>query len=115
MRKFARIPEPILVAGFQKKLADQLMETAMVRHANAARDEIQHLADEFITLARTTDIPTPNIDRLYPHLDKDAPLMDEGSREITLDWHQIKVFGLLVAILLVIASGWCILRKHTDT
>lgn len=111
LRMFAWIPEPILVAGFQKKLADPLMEIAMVRHAGAARDEIRHLADEFMVLARSTDVPTPNIDRLYPHLDAGAPFMPEGSRTIALDWRQIQAISLCVLTGLVIIAGWCIHRK----
>jgi 2-dehydropantoate 2-reductase len=112
LRIFAWIPEPILVAGFQKKLADPLMETALIRHANAARDEIKHLADEFMVLARSTGVPTPNIDRLYPHLDEGAPLMPEGSRSIALDWHTTIILGLLVVSALFIGIGWSIHRKH---
>ena len=84
----------------------------MVQHANAARDEIQHLADEFLVLARATEIPTPNIDRLYPHLVADAPLMPEGSRNLPLDWRQIHTIALSVLMGLVILAGWCIHRKN---
>ena len=111
LRMFAWIPEPILVAGFQKKLADPLMEIALVKHANAARDEMKHLADEFNVLAQSTGVPTPNSDRLYPHLDADAPLMPEGSHAIALDWRQIHAIGLGVLTGLVIFTGWCIHRK----
>ena len=113
LRMFAWIPEPILVAGFQKKLADPIMETAMVRHANAARDEIKHLADEFIVLARKTNIPTPNIDRLYPHLEETVPHMVEGSQAIPLDWRSITTFGLMVLTVIIITVGWFILRKES--
>ena len=114
LRKFAWIPEPILVAGFQKKLADPLMETVMVRHANAARDEIKHLADEFMVLVNSANIPTPNIDRLYPHLAADAPLMPEGSRDIKLDWRQVIALCLLVLTAASIIVGLFIRGNHKD-
>jgi hypothetical protein len=76
------------------------MEVAMVRHANAARDEVKHLADEFLALARATPVPTPTIDRLYPHLDPDTPLVPEGSAEIPLKWGGVLVgAGVLAAVL----------------
>jgi len=115
LRIFAWIPEPILVAGFQKKLPDPKMEVAMVRHANAARDEIKHLADEFMVLARSSGIPTPNMDRLYPHLDADEPLMPEGSRAIALDWRQIGGIIFFVLTVSVIVVGWLIHRKQEST
>jgi hypothetical protein len=95
---FARLPEPILVWGFQKRLRGELIETAMVRHADAARDEMKHLAEEFLELARLTSIPTPNIDRLYPFFDPETPLVPEGSAEISLKWGPVlAAAGVLVA------------------
>lgn len=90
------LPEPVLVPLLQHFLADEQVEIAMVRHANAARDEIKHLTDEFLTLARPTGVPTPAIDRLYPHLDPQMPLIPDGSAEIPLDWRPVWA-GLAVA------------------
>ena len=95
----------------QRMLADPKMEVAMVKHANAARDEIKHLADEFLVLARGTSIPTPAIDRLYPHLDPDAPTMPEGSAEITMDWRGVWAgLGLLAGVL---ACGFLVVKGLT--
>ena len=104
---FEWLPEPLLVFLLQRLLADARMEVAMVRHANAARDEVKHLADEFLALARTTSVPTPTIDRLYPHLDPDTPLMPEGSAEIPLDRRGVWVglgalAGVLAGLILVL-------------
>lgn len=97
---FEWLPEPLLVFLLQRLLANEKMEVAMVRHASAARDEVKHLADEFLALARTTSVPTPTIDRLYPHLDPDTPTIPEGSAKIPLDWRGVWIgLGALASVL----------------
>jgi len=99
-RLFEWVPEPILVLMLQRLLVHDLMEVAMVKHANAARDEVQHLTDEFLALARTTSVPTPVIDHMYPYLDPDTPPVAEGSAEIPLRWGGVLVgAGVLGAAL----------------
>jgi 2-dehydropantoate 2-reductase len=104
LRVFAWAPEPLLVAIFGRRLRHPLIEVALAKHAGAARDEIQHLADEFLALARLTTVPTPAIQRLYPQLAEDAPLMPAGSAHIPLDWRSVWA-GLAVAggVLAVVA------------
>jgi len=80
------LPEPVLVLLAQRLLANPLMETALVRHAEAARSEVQHLIGEFMALARTTSLPTPTIDRLLLYYEPDAPQVPDGSAEIPLRW-----------------------------
>ena len=95
------LPEPILVLIAQRLLTNPLMETALVRHAEAARDEVQHLSGEFMALARTTSVPTPAIDRLLGYYDPGAPEVPDGSAEIPLRWGGLlAAFGAL-AILVV--------------
>jgi hypothetical protein len=104
-----------MVFLLQRLLNNELMETAMVKHANSARDEVRHLADEFLALARTTSVPTPTIDRLYPHLDPNAPLMPEGSAEIPLDWRGVWIgMGALAGVLagLILVSRLMKDRQH---
>jgi 2-dehydropantoate 2-reductase len=86
------LPEPVLVLFIQRLLANPLMETALVKHAEAARDEVQHLIGEFMTLARSTPVPTPTIHRLLAYYEPDAPEVPDGSAEIPLRWG-----GLLIA------------------
>jgi ketopantoate reductase len=90
---FLWVPEPILVRLLQRVLADPLMEVAMVKHAEAARDEVQYHADEFIALARMTGIPIPNLERLRAYLAPDASQMPDGSAGIPLRWT-----GMLVGL-----------------
>jgi ketopantoate reductase len=96
---FLGLPEPLLVLMLRRAFANELMEVAMVRHAEAARSEVRHLTDELLALARTTDVPTPNIHRLYPHLDPETPLMPEGRAEIPMDWRGVWLaVGALAAL-----------------
>jgi 2-dehydropantoate 2-reductase len=87
------LPEPVLVLLVQRLLANPLMETALVKHAEAARDEVQHLIGEFMALARTTSVRTPTIDRLLRYYELDAQEVPDGSAEIPLRWG-----GLLVSL-----------------
>ncbi len=103
VRIFERIPEPILVWGFQKKLVDPRIRIAMLEHAEAAQDEIKHLADEFIALKRQTSIPTPAMDHLYIYFDPDAQPMPEGSAWLPLDWRFLWVIsGVLAGVLVIV-------------
>jgi 2-dehydropantoate 2-reductase len=96
------LPEPILVPLVQRLLANPLMETALVKHAEAARSEVQHLIDEFMTLARTTSVPTPTIDGLLLYYEPDAPQVPDGSAEIPLRWGGMVVaLGALTALVTV--------------
>ena len=113
LRLFERLPEPMLVALLPRLLTREEMQVAMVGHANAAHDEVQHLADEFISLARTTSVPTPVIDRLYPYLDPDTPFMPDGSAEIPLKWGGVLVgLGALTAAL---AGGAILVKRLVGT
>lgn len=97
---FGWLPEPVLVWGFQKRLVNPLVRVAMLEHAEAAQDEIQHLADEFLALKGLTAIPTPAIDRLHTYFDPETPCMPEGTAEIPLDWSGVwKCIAGLVAVM----------------
>ncbi len=114
MRLFAWLPEPLLVAGFQRRLTHPFMEVAMVKHAEAARDEVKHLADEFLALARRTDVSIPTIQRIYPYLEPGAAQIPDGSAEIPLDWRGVGVgISALVGILITVVLGmrWASDRK----
>ncbi len=100
LRPLAWLPEPLLVLFFQRRLGSELIEVALAKHANAARDEMVYLADEFLALAGTTQVPTPAIDRLYPYFDPEVPPMPEGSAQIPLRWGStLAGLGLLLALL----------------
>ncbi len=65
LRIYEWIPEPILAPLVQRMFNTRFAEVAMAGHANAARDEMKLLADEFRALARSTKLATPALDRLY--------------------------------------------------
>lgn len=87
-RALLSLPEPLLVALLRRGLATERAAVALAGHANAARDEMQCLADESRALARTTAVPTPTIDRLYASLDPATPPLPDDSATIPLDWQR---------------------------
>jgi 2-dehydropantoate 2-reductase len=91
------LPEPLLVAALRRCLPTRQVELAVARHANAARDEMQQLADEFRLLTEAAAIPTPAIDRLRQYVDPAVPPIEEGSARIPLSWAGL-VTGLEVFI-----------------
>lgn len=102
---FTVLPEPLMVPLLQRMVAHPNMEIALVRHANAARDEMQHLTDEFLALAQGTEAPLPAIKRLYPYFDPETPLLPDGSREIPLDWRGMAALGAALGAGLLAAAG----------
>lgn len=86
LRAFDWVPEPILVAVLQRAMNIGWAELVMARHANAARDEMQQLADDFQALTRTTAIPTTVIDALCAYLDPSMRLMAKGSVQLPMNW-----------------------------
>ena len=83
---FQRLPEWLLVPLLRKMAQREAIEIALIGHARAARDESQHLAQEFIALRDQSGVATPSIDRLLPYLDPAMPLMPDGSRTIPFRW-----------------------------
>jgi ketopantoate reductase len=110
-RIFERLPEPVLVWGFRKRLMDPRIRVAMFAHAEAAQDEIKFLADEFMVLKRQTFVPTPAIDHLSAYFKPDMPPMPEGSAWYPLDWRFLwAVGGVLAGLVIVILLIWFVLR-----
>ncbi|MGC9468246.1 MAG: ketopantoate reductase family protein [Anaerolineae bacterium] len=112
-RLFQWLPEPLLVALLGRLLRDWRMDVALARHAESARDEMKHLANEFLALAAQTSVPTPAMDRLYPHFDPDLPPIPEGSKEIPLNWRGFWVMiAAVVSLLLVIVRAVRRIRRR---
>ncbi|WP_434512145.1 ketopantoate reductase family protein [Desulfitobacterium sp. AusDCA] len=62
------LPESILVSILSRVYNTEWSNVVMTRHANAARDEMKELADEFLMLVSKTSVPTPAIERLYKYI-----------------------------------------------
>jgi ketopantoate reductase len=108
-RPLTWVPEPILVLLVNRLLQNELMEVALVRHAEMIRDEVRQLTDEFIALARETSLPTPAIDQLYAHIDPHTPTVPEGQARIPMRWGSLLLgLGALAAVL---ASGVMLVRR----
>lgn len=116
MKLFELLPEPLLVPYARRLLQAKTMETALVGHAQAARDEIKHLADEFLALAAQADVPIPNIRRLYPYFDPAIPPIPDGSAEIPLDWRSTAALlaGTAGFIALGIVVGKALTGRNRD-
>jgi hypothetical protein len=89
MQIMAWLPEPLLVPLAQRLLDTSVADIAVAGHANAARDEMTCLADEFRALALSTTVPTPAMERLYQYLDLTTPPIVRGSTKIAMDWQGV--------------------------
>jgi 2-dehydropantoate 2-reductase len=100
---FEWIPEPLLVTWVRRIMDTQAAEIAMAGHANVARDEMQHLAEEFRTLVRATSVLTPAMDRLHTYFNPDEPSLAEGSAQLPMNWRGVWIgLGLLAGLSLAL-------------
>ncbi len=104
------LPEPLLVWYLQRGVTSELFELGAVRHASAARDEMEHIASEFRFLARVVGASTPSIDYLYSFANLDNPPMPEGKADLSLNWGAVWR-GLALVAVLAAAAGW--LRRRS--
>ncbi len=104
------LPEPLLVWYLQRSVTSELFELGAVRHAVAARDEMEHIAGEFRFLGRVVGASTPSIDYLYSFLSPGSPPMPEGKADLGLNWGSLWR-GLAVLALLGAGVGW--LRRRS--
>ena len=64
LRLFYLMPEGILINILKQVFNSRFAEVAMMMHANAAKDEMIELGNEFKSLTNQTSIKTPNLDEL---------------------------------------------------
>jgi 2-dehydropantoate 2-reductase len=64
LKLFNWFPEFILITILKGVFNSRFAEIAMMMHANAARDEMMELGNEFKTLKNQTSVKTPNLDEL---------------------------------------------------
>ncbi|HLI09344.1 MAG TPA: 2-dehydropantoate 2-reductase N-terminal domain-containing protein [Ktedonobacteraceae bacterium] len=107
---FERLPEPLLIAFLQRLFNTKTAELVIARHANAARDETQVLAEELKALAASAGIATPTMERLSRYLDETVPPAPDGSAEIALDWRGTGA-GLGALAVVVGFFTWLLARR----
>jgi 2-dehydropantoate 2-reductase len=64
LKLFNWFPEFILINILKQVFNSKFAEVAMMMHANAARDEMIELGNDFKTLKNRTSVKTPNLDEL---------------------------------------------------
>ena len=102
------LPVPLLVGILRLAMDTKAAETVLAAHANAARDEMQVLANEFALLAAQSGRPTPAIDRLRRYLDPTVPPMKVQIQPAASArrW-MVPLFGALVLL-----AGWLTIRRR---
>ena len=95
------VPEPILVFAISCLLDTRFVEMGMAGHADATRDEMKLLADEFGILAGSTSVPTPAADSLYDYVDPVTSGAGMGSARIPPRWRRVSYRCIHRS------SGWC--------
>jgi 2-dehydropantoate 2-reductase len=107
------LPEPLLVMALKRLLASELAELAIQRHANAARDEMQQLADEFQLLAHEAHLRTPVLDILRGHISLEQRPVKRSSKAVPLNWRKVWI-ALGVLISLGLTLSWWVRHKPSD-
>lgn len=104
------LPEPLLVYILEQRMGSPEVELVVARHANAARDEMAALAEEFRALARQSGVKTPAIDTLYCYLDPANPPVPSGQANLRLSWGPtIAAAGGLISAAAL--AGWLLARR----
>jgi|GEM_PF-212982 len=111
-RLLAILPEPLIVAVLQKRFKSPQVELVLTRHANAARDEMTTLAEEFQVLALLSGKPTPAIDTLYSYTDPGVAPLPAGQAQMQVDWKPTLIAGGVVLSLVGLLGGLAALRKR---
>jgi len=99
------IPEPLLVSGLRRLFNTEQANLVMAQHANAARDEMKFLADEFRCLVVQSGLATPAIDRLYAYIDPSMPPLTQGSAKIPMNTRSLWA-GAAILSALALLNYW---------
>ena len=101
LRVLAALPEPIVYFVLRKALQGEHMEIAMAAHAEAARDEVQHLTAEFKRLTASSGVRTPVCDQLSTYLYDESARMPEGQSNVRMRWEELLLPVLAIAALII--------------
>jgi 2-dehydropantoate 2-reductase len=91
------VPETVLILLLARLVASERAEIAVEGHANAARDEMAALTEEFRAFKHRGEVWTPALDRLTLYLDPAMPVLPEGAATMPLSWQG--TFAMLVGLL----------------
>ncbi len=97
------LPEPIGVWLLGSRLRTGEARSSIEGHSAAARDEIEHVADELLSHLHAAGAPTPAIDQLLPYADPASSTWPDGARDIPMRWGGIVGPLLAVAAIAVVA------------
>jgi 2-dehydropantoate 2-reductase len=93
------LPEPFLIWLMRFGFDTRQAELVLARHANAARDEMLALAEEFEALANQTQVSTSSIDFLSSYIQPGKEPLPVGSKRLSLRWKEILPIIFFAAIL----------------
>lgn len=98
MRLIEFVPETVLILFLSQMLDTERAELAIASHANAARDEIMLLAEEFRKQKHETSVWTPYLDRMMLYLNPEMPVLPQGAKAMPISWQGTLAMlaGLLV-------------------
>lgn len=105
-RLLSWIPEPLIVAVLEKRLKSPQVELVLTRHANAARDEMTTLAEEFQVLALLSGKATPALDTLFAYTDPTTPPLPAGQAQMTVNWKPTLIAAGAILAGLGLLGGW---------
>ena len=102
-RMMDKIPEPIFVLALGKAAATPLFENAM-EHLKDSEDEIAYLTDEFYTMIKPGNTPTPTVDELTQYTYGKKEPLPVGSKTIPLNWKPIYRAAIGIAAVAGVAT-----------
>jgi 2-dehydropantoate 2-reductase len=98
-----RLPEPLLVFRLRRMLDTQFAEIGLAGHANAARDEMAYLMEQFQVLVQTSGVATPALDLLKGWINVEFLSLPENSRQVRLRWRSTVIsLGILAWLIALI-------------
>ena len=100
-RIFQWLPEPLLLV-LMRRMVESDTTSIKIGHALGARSEMKTIADEFRSLASSTSILTPAMDRLHKYVDSSAEPLRDGCAALPLDWGGVWALGVTLAVLAVL-------------
>ena len=100
------LPEPLWVWLLGSQLRTGRARSSIEGHSAAARDEIEHVAEELVSQLRAAGADLPSVERLLPHADPATPTWPDGARDIPMRWG-----GIAVPALVLVGAAAVVLRS----